>query len=244
MHGPRARVTIRPVRFAVGVAFEAVLVATVLYFAVSAVASPSTGSGGGTGAESLFLIPIIAIYATLTGLPHTLPVAFVATGLLRLWSSRPRAGGAVLLAAMIAGPFVGQVLGPSAISALDPRFAYGRDVTLTWTIENRTPAPYELSVSSEDPDGSVGGWLAVIEGCFITTGIQGEPDGWFLTLVPYTDESWEERGPEIVSSDEAPGSAPSIWVSILENGELEVDPNRAPPTTEELTADVCAASPG
>lgn len=167
-------------------------------------------------------------------------VALTATAVLRLGARRPLVGSLVI-AAIAVGALVGVPGLGSSRFVLPVSVGSGGGVHLTVTIENHSKQSLTLGVWTASGD-STGGWTQGIEPCFVTSESSDEAAGWFVTVQPDTGDpsAWETIPDPLISAVEAPGSHPEVGVLIATDGTISVSPQRAPPTAEELTVDLCA----
>jgi hypothetical protein len=240
--GPAATTTPRPRWFAFGQAVRAGLLGLAILAAVWAATALASGyvtvdgaAVAGSVAFTVFAIPVALVFA----LPVTLPIAFIATGVLRATRDRPRRMVAAIVGVLLA------TAGITAASAALPRpdlqpaveFA---PVELEWTIANHSRQDLELGVWAESPDTSVGGWTRTVPACFTTTDRSGEQASWFLTLEQPTEDFWGgDVPPALVSAEEVPGADAHVWITVAADGAISVEPGRGAPPDEELAVDHC-----
>lgn len=235
--GPGAVTTRRPAIYALVVACKAALlgfaVLWALSFAAAASGSPSAGGPIVDGlAFAVFGVPSALAFA----LPVTVPIAFLATGVLRLWSRRPTSGRAAIAAVLWVGVLsTGVAIGvPRPDLTVD--WADAAPVHVEWTVANRTARFLELGIFDREGDRSFGGSVAAIEPCFISTGRHPLDTDWFLTLDPHPEDGDPE---ELVRAAEAPGAEVRVLIEVAANGTASVEVGRAPPPVEEQTVDLC-----
>lgn len=241
--GPTAATTPRPVLFVFGQAVKAALLGLAILAAAWAAGSLASGYGSvdaeavaGSVAFIAFAIPNALVLA----LPVTLPIAAIATTVLRLKRNRPRRAAAAVAGAVLA------TAGVTTWSVAVPRPDLGPElalapVELEWTIANHSPHDLELGVWAESAsDDSVGGSTQIIPACFITTERSGEEANWFLTLERPAEDSWDaDIPPALVSAEEVPDADARVWITVAADGAISVEPGRGPPPAAELTTDHC-----
>lgn len=240
LSGPAAAVAVRPVRFALVVAVRAVVVGVTLSIGIVAVLGRASGQPGFDAMSLLGLLLIGIPVAMVLGLPVAAFVSATATAVLRLATRRPVVGSLVI--ATIA---VGALLGAPALGSsrfvLPVSVDQGGAVRLTVTVENHSAQSLVLGVWTTSGD-STGGWTTGIEACFVTSESSDESAGWFVTLQPDTDDpdAWETIPDPLISAVEAPGARADVGVLVAADGTITVSPQRAPPSAQELTVDLCA----
>lgn len=236
--GPAAVTVPRPAAFALVVAVKAALLGFAVLWSMSlaGAAVQSSPGIGGTIVDAVWFAAFGVPTALAFALPVTMPIAFLSTAVLRLWT-RSRAPGRAAIAAVLATTaFSGGV----AVAVPRPDLAWGLDevapVHVEWTVANHSPRFLELGIFDRDGDRSYGGSVAAIEPCFIATGRDPLGSDWFLTLEPRP-----ERGDpvELVSEAEASGADVQVWIVVAADGTPRVELGRAAPSAEEQTVDLC-----
>jgi hypothetical protein len=240
LSGPSAATSIRPVGFALAMAARAVVFGLTLSIGGAAIVARLAEQPGFDAWSFLGLMLVGVPVAMVLGLPVTSFVALTATGILRLAARRPVIGSLVI-AAITGGMLVGLPALASSRFVLPVSVSPGDGVRLTVTIENHSTQNLTLGVWAASGD-STGGWTTGIQPCFVTSESSDETPGWFVTIQPDTGDplAWETIPEPLISAAEAPGSHPEIGVLVAADGAISVFPQRAPPTDEELTVDLCA----
>ena len=239
--GPTAAVTSRPVRFALVIAVRAVVVGLILVIGGMAILARLSGQPGFDAWSLLGLLLFAVPVAMVLGLPVTSLVSMTATTTLRLATRRPVVGSLVI-ATISFGALIGvPALGSSRFAlpvSIDPA---GGAVHLTITVENHSTQSLTLGVWTTSGD-STGGWTTGIEPCFVTSDSSDESAGWFVTLQADTDDpgAWETIPDPLISAAEAPGARADVGVIVAADGTITVSLQRAPPSAQELTVDLCA----
>jgi len=240
LSGPSAAISVRPVRFALATAIRAVLVGLTLSSGAAAILARLAWQPGFDAWSFLGLLLIGLPVAMVLALPVTSFVALTATAVLRLAARRPLIGSLVI-AAISVGTLVGVPALGSSRFVLPASVSPAGGVRLTVTIENHSSRSLTLGVWTTSGD-STGGWMSGVAPCFVTSGTSDESDGWFVIVQQDSGDpdAWETIPEPLISAAEAPGPHPEVGVLVAADGTISVSPQRAPPTAEELTVDLCA----